>query len=105
MIDGWAWWNLTSQIKEQAAPRELSHLAWSDTIRCLGGKVNDVVVTDYSSEDNWIDVQMRISHGDGGVTVNVRLIDGIIISFIFGTSIIVLESALAKLLESNDLAF
>jgi bifunctional DNase/RNase/predicted RNase H-like HicB family nuclease len=95
MVDGWAWWALMAQIKQQAAPYPLTHTAWAETITSLAGELQDVVVDRREGED-LCSAKVRLAREGRFISVDVRPADGFTLAVRCGAPIFIVEEALNR---------
>ena len=95
MLDGWAWWTVMAQIKQQTMPYPLMHSAWAETIAKLGGELQDVVMDRRKGEDRW-SAKIRLIREGRPVSVDVRASDSLCLAVKCGVRIFVVEEALDR---------
>jgi len=71
-----------AQGRNEQRPRPLTHDAWADTSRALGGQVQDVLI--YDLKDYTYYVWVRIQHNGGIVQVDLRPSDAVILAGLGG---------------------
>jgi bifunctional DNase/RNase len=98
--NGWAWWALMAQIRQDPAPRPRTHVAWAATIAALGGELQDVLL-DMREGENWWRANLRIVKEGRVTTLDVRPSDGYILAVTRGVPIFVVEVALEMFAEKE----
>jgi bifunctional DNase/RNase len=101
LTDGWAWWAIMAQIKQEPASRPRTHAAWAATITELGGELQDVFLDRCEGEDWWI-AKLRIVKDARLVLLDVRASDACILALIHGVPIFVAEEALARYADTGE---
>lgn len=101
LTDGWAWWALMAQIKQEPAPRPHTHAAWAKTVTELNGKLRHVVLDRREGED-WWSAKLRIASGGSFVNVDVRASDAYILAVASSVPIFVTETALEKFADRGE---
>jgi len=102
-MDAWAWSTLTAQFYQRTEPRPVSHEGWADSIRILGGQLQDVIVDKLDEADNWFHAVLRIIQNSQMKTVNVRASDGYVLSLVFGKQVYIDEKLMVNLLIDLDI--
>jgi bifunctional DNase/RNase len=100
VVDGWAWWALMAHIKQQHAPYPRTHAAWADTIRELGGELQDVFVDKPDGGDWWLG-KLRIVKDGRSATVSVRASDAYTLAVACAVPIFVDEKALERYADTG----
>jgi hypothetical protein len=95
-IDGWAWSALTRQFQQQKEMRPVTHEGWAETIKELGGQLQDVVV-DNLDEDRRFRAKLRIIHNHQFVTMDVRATDAYVLAVVFGVPVLVADKLMGKI--------
>jgi uncharacterized protein len=101
LTDGWAWWALMAQIKQQPAPRPRTHAAWAATITELGGVLQDVVL-DCGEGEDWWSATAHIVKDDRVLSVDVRPSDAYVLALIHSVPIFVIEEALERFADRGE---
>jgi bifunctional DNase/RNase len=100
-VNGWAWWSLMAQIKEQEGPRPLTHAAWSATIAELGGVFDRSIVDALDEIEGRFTAKVHVSRGSELKSIGIQLSDALILTLIHGAPVFVAESVFAKVADRN----
>lgn len=94
MIDACAWSALMAQLERCVTPRPPTHVGWTETIRALGGELQDVVVDKYDEVEGWYGAIVRVVKERRVTIVDVRPSDAYILAAIHDASIFIAETVL-----------
>jgi bifunctional DNase/RNase len=94
--DGWIWWALMAQFKQEPEVCPHPHSAWAQTIGALGGHLESVVVDGPRGAGDWWSAKIEILRDGQQLTVGARAADALTLAVACGAPIFVVDDALNR---------
>ncbi len=93
---------LAEELSQQKSKNATHHGTWANSIRLLGGQLQDIVISDLNATDGLLDATLRILKEDQLLEVIAKPSDAFILAAAVGTLILVDKKSFESIVDNGE---